>query len=230
MIRLDKCIADLGLGSRKDAKKWIKEKRVYVNGELALKDDFKVAEGDEIVIDEEVFIYHEFVYILLNKPQGVVSATEDRECATVIDLIEDTTKGLFPVGRLDKDTVGLCFITNDGQLAHQLLSNKKHVEKEYVLIAEHALSDKDIRRIEEGITIDGDEQCLPAKIFKSDELEYHMIIQEGKYHQVKRMLEAIDNKVMFLQRIRMKNLMLDEALELGEWRYLTKEEIEKLKR
>lgn len=230
MVRLDKCIADLGLGSRKDAKKWIKEKRVAVNGNYQVKDDFKVVENDEIMIDEDVFVYHEFVYIMLNKPQGVISATEDRECETVIDLLSDTTKGLFPVGRLDKDTVGLCLITNDGQLAHQLLSNKKHVEKEYVLLAEHELSDDDISEIQKGIVIDGDEQCLPADIFKSAECEYHMIIQEGKYHQVKRMLEAVDNKVEFLKRIRMKNLLLDEELDLGEWRYLSSEEIESLKK
>lgn len=228
MIRLDKALADKGYGTRKEVKQLVRQKRVWINDELALKDDQKIDEGDLIRIDDEEFVYSEFVYIMLNKPQGVVSATRDNNYPTVLDCITDQTRDMFPVGRLDIDTEGLCLITNDGQLSHQLLSPKHHVDKEYIMELQHELSERDIRKCYEGIELDG-ELCKPATVRCIDGLAYSIIITEGKYHQIKRMMEQLDNHVVYLKRIRMKNLILDEDLDNGEWRYLTEEEINDLR-
>ncbi|MCI6272951.1 MAG: pseudouridine synthase [Erysipelotrichaceae bacterium] len=228
MERIDKILANKGFGSRKEVKKIIKEKRVYVNEILVLKDDLKISENDLIQIDDIKFKYNEFVYIMLNKPNGVISSTFDTIHQTVLDLIDDKTKGLFPVGRLDIDTEGLCLISNDGILAHNLLSNKKHVEKVYEVHTLNELSLDDIKKIENGLKIDNDEICLPAKIINVNNY-YELSICEGKYHQIKRMMLALNNEVTYLKRIKMGKLILDPKLSLGEYRYLSEEEIQSLK-
>lgn len=230
MIRLDKFLSKSGFGSRKDVKKLIRNREVFVNGELIVDDDFKVSEEDEIIIGDIVLNYQENIYIMLNKPQGYISANSDDYHATVMDIIGSVGDDVFCVGRLDIDTTGLCLITNDGKLSHRLLSNKKHVEKEYIADIAKPLSLDDIRKLENGIVIDHDEQCLPCKVEVLDELKIKIIITEGKYHQVKRMLKAVDNEVLSLHRRRIKNLVLDEDLALGEFRDLTLEEIDGLKK
>ena len=227
MIRLDKYLSDCGLGTRKEVKKLIKEEYVTVNDERIVSPSYLLNEDAKVCINNEELTYHKYIYIMLNKPSGYISATESSE-ENVLDLIQEYYKGLYPVGRLDKDTEGLLLITNDGPLGHHLLSPKKHVEKEYIVQVEHELTDKDIKRFEEGIQ-SGETVFQPAKVFKSNVKEYHVIIQEGKFHQIKRMFQMVENEVLYLKRIRMKNLILDENLELGQYRFLTPEEIEDLK-
>lgn len=227
MMRLDKYLSDCGFGTRKEIKKIIKNEEVLVNGVRILSPSTLIQETDEVIVNNEVIHYQEFIYIILNKPGGYISATEGNE-PNVLDLIQEYYKGLFPVGRLDKDTEGLLLITNDGQLAHQLLSPKKHVEKEYIAKVDDALTEEEIERFKNGLEIDG-YKCQDADIFLSNPFEYHVIIHEGKFHQIKRMFKALDKNVLYLKRIRMKNLLLDDSLEVGQYRYLTEEEIEDLK-
>lgn len=228
MIRLDRVLANKGFGSRKEIKKIIKQKRVFVNDKLITKDDYKVVVNDHIVIDDYAFLYQEYVYIMLNKPSKVISATFDDLYPTVLDIIDDKTKGLFPVGRLDLDTEGFCLISNDGTLAHQLLSNKKHVDKVYEVYTKKKLSENDFSIIESGMMIDHGEQCLPALIKEVDD-HYELTIQEGKYHQIKRMMIALNNEVVYLKRIKIGKLELDKSLSAGEYRYLSEEEVALLK-
>ncbi|MEG0177355.1 MAG: pseudouridine synthase [Anaerorhabdus sp.] len=229
-MRIDKCLAHLGYGTRKDVKKIIRSGIVSINGVICTKEDFKFdEENDELSIDGVNVLYSKYVYIMLNKPQGVISATEDGLHETVLNCIQDSTKGLFPVGRLDIDTEGLCLISNDGQLAHDLLSPKKHVAKTYYVEISNPLTSEHIKLLESGITIDGDELCKPAnvKILTDNSLE--LTIMEGKFHQVKRMMIACDSEVTYLKRLTIGSLVLDSELELGEWRYLTDQELESLK-
>lgn len=225
--RIDKVLSHKGFGSRKEVKKYIKNKCVLKNGELITYDNEKVNEGDIICVNDISFVYTQFVYIMLHKPAGVISATQDLMHSTVLDLLDDHTTDLFPVGRLDKDTEGLCLISNDGQLAHRLLSNKKHVAKVYEVHTEKVLSASDFSKIEEGLLIDNDEKCLPAHIIKKDDY-YLLTITEGKYHQIKRMMQALNNQVTYLKRLEMGPLKLDETLLKGEYRYLTESEIKEL--
>ena len=228
MMRLDRMLSDMGVSSRTQTKKAIRQKRICVNGIPARTSDAKInPDTDQITIDGFPVSYQKYVYFMLNKPQGVISATEG-SCETVLDLIDSSIPDLFPVGRLDKDTVGLLLITNDGELAHNLLSPSRHVDKEYEVTLKSALSAEDIQRIEEGIQLK-DEAFKPAVYKKIDDLHCRLIIREGKYHQIKRMMEALQNEVVFLKRIRMKNLVLDESLQLGESRELTSEELQDLK-
>lgn len=228
MVRLDNVLSNKGFGSRKEVKKLIKEKRVFVNDILVLSDSYKVSENDKIKIDNVEFIYNKYVYIMLNKPKGVISATQDDYHKTVIDLIDDNTKNLFPVGRLDIDTEGLCLITNDGGFAHEILSPKKHIYKTYIVKTKEKLSISDIKKIEDGIEIDNNEKCLPAII--SEEHDYYLLsIKEGKYHQIKRMMKAVNNEVIYLKRIKMANLSLDPSLKLSEYKYLSEEELKLIK-
>ncbi len=229
MIRLDKLLAKSGYGSRKDVKKLIRRQVVSINGIVVKDDDIKIKEDDIVMVDGILCPYRENYYIMLHKPQGYVSANEDQLHPTVMDLIDIYNDDMFCVGRLDIDTTGLCLITTDGKLAHDLLSNKKHVEKEYLVGIKHPLDENDIVRLSSGIMIDGNERCLPAKVCVVDDHTITLIISEGKYHQVKRMLKAVDNEVISLKRIRMKNLYLDENLQEGEYRLLSDEEIQKLK-
>lgn len=228
MIRLDKYLAACGLGTRKEVKKIIRNGKVCVNGIVVKKDDLKIDELVDVVeCDGERLNYTEFVYIMLNKPQGVISATTDTYDQTVIDLIDDYHKDIFPVGRLDKDTEGLLLITNDGQLAHELLSPKKHVEKEYYVEITNKLTNESIKQLETGIEID-EGLCLPAKVNIIDDNCLNMIIMEGKFHQVKKMIKACNSEVTYLKRVRMGEIIIDESLELGESRYLNDSEMEYL--
>lgn len=228
-MRLDKFLKDTGFGSRKEVKILIKQKRVSVNDTLVSNEGLSINEEKDVVkVDDQIVKYVKYVYIMLNKPQGVVSATNDNIHTTVIDLINDFKYlDLFPVGRLDIDTEGLLLITNDGALSHNLLSPKKHVDKTYFLKTNNFLTTDDMKRIEDGVYLDN-ELTLPAKIEKVSEYEYLLTIHEGKFHQVKRMIEAVGKSVTYLKRVSFGPLVLDNDLPLGKYRFLTEEEILKL--
>lgn len=228
-MRLDKVLADLGIGTRKELKQLIRSGRVNVNGETVSDPGMHVdPEQDELFLDGQQLAYEKYVYFMLNKPQGIVSATRDAS-ETVLDLLDEPYKDLFPCGRLDKDTEGLLLITNDGPLAHQLLSPKHHIEKEYLVTIRHPLSDQDIRRIEDGMTLQSGEVFRPAHVIPVSDTQIRLILKEGKYHEIKRMLLALDNEVTALKRLRMKNLALDETLGPGEYRRLSEAEIQSLR-
>jgi 16S rRNA pseudouridine516 synthase len=233
-MRIDKMLANLGFGSRKEVKKLLKDGAVRING-VVIKDakEHLNPNSDIVTINGEEVIYKEFIYLMMNKPQGVISATEDTRDETVIDLLEmeDQIYEPFPVGRLDKDTEGLLLITNDGQLSHRLLSPKKHVPKTYFAVIEGEVTEKDIEAFRQGVTLDdgyftksGELVILKSGLMSDIELT----ITEGKFHQVKRMFQAVGKRVVYLKRISMGPLKLDESLELGEYRELTEEEIEEL--
>lgn len=223
MIRLDKALSSMGIGSRNDVRKMVRDRRVTVDGTLVRDSSMKISESAEIMIDGEIFTYRKFTYLMMNKPAGVISATEGSD-PTVIDLIRMPAKGLFPCGRLDKDTTGLLLITNDGQLAHRLLSPRHHVEKEYEVALRQPVSDEDIDAIAGGIAEGGD-TFLPAVYKKLTETTGRIILQEGKFHEIKRMFLARGNEVVSLKRIRMKDLVLDDSLVPGDYRELTEEEV-----
>ena len=236
-MRLDKFLADMNFGSRKEVKSYIKKGYVTVNGTVIKSDKFHVAENEDTVLfDGEQVHYQKYFYYLLNKPGGVISATVDNYDATVLDLFDEETfrEDLFPVGRLDKDTEGLLLIMNDGGLAHRLLSPKYHVEKEYYAEVAGVMTDEDILSFKEGLIIDGGETCLPAELMidaideKSQTSVIRLILHEGKFHQVKRMVLAVGKEVTYLKRLRMGEILLDESLELGEFRHLTEAEIKLL--
>ena len=236
-LRLDKYLTEMGCGTRSQVKKEILKGSVSVNGEIAKKAERKVdTEKDEIIFKGEKIFYAGYEYFMLNKPAGVVSATEDKKERTVIDLIKESKrKDLFPAGRLDKDTEGLLLITNDGQLAHRLLSPKKHVDKVYYAKIDGMVTEEDVKRFAEGIDIGAEEEEMtrPAKldIMKSaEESEIRLTIHEGKFHQVKRMFLAVGKEVTYLKRERMGTLCLDENLKPGEYRLLTEEEIENVRK
>lgn len=230
MMRLDKMLAHCGYGSRKEVKEYIRKGYILVNGEIITNDDYKVDEiNDEITFADENVNYENMIYLMLNKPDGYVSATFDYNDPTVIDLIDDyKNRNIFPVGRLDKDTVGLLIITNDGQMAHKLLSPKSHVDKTYYLRYRGIITKEAISKFDSGITIDDGYTCMPAKLIDLGNNEANVIIKEGKFHQVKRMMEAIGCEVVYLQRIKFGPISLDNSLSEGEYRTLTKEEIEAL--
>lgn len=236
MIRLDKYLADMGCGTRQEVKKFIRSGQVSVDGIVVKKPETKVEQTvQEVFLNGEKVGYESFEYYMLNKPAGVISATEDQSCQTVVDLIKDKKrKDLFPVGRLDKDTEGLLLITNDGTLAHWLLSPKKHVDKCYFARICGKVTEEDVRSFEKGVNIGSQEQpeiTMPGKleIITSDDIsKIRLTIQEGKFHQVKRMFQAVGKEVIYLKRLRMGTLILDENLGIGEYRPLTKEELEKL--
>jgi 16S rRNA pseudouridine516 synthase len=233
-LRLDKYLADMGIGARSEIKTWIRKGRVTLNGEICTKPECKVnTSSDEVLFDEAKVGYVDYCYIMLHKPVGVVSATQDNVSETVLDLITDKQrKDLFPVGRLDKDTEGLLLITNDGELAHRLLSPKKHVDKVYYAKVAGRVSEEDVRAFEEGVDIGEESITLPAKlrILKiADISEIELTIQEGKFHQVKRMFEAVGKEVLYLKRLSMGSLILDPELKPGEYRDLTADELALLK-
>lgn len=236
MIRLDKYLADMGCGTRQEVKKFIRSGQVSVDGIVVKKPETKVEQTvQEVFLNGEKVGYESFEYYMLNKPAGVISATEDQSCQTVVDLIKDKKrKDLFPVGRLDKDTEGLLLITNDGTLAHRLLSPKKHVDKCYFARICGKVTEEDVRSFEKGVNIGSQKQpeiTMPGKleIITSDDIsKIRLTIQEGKFHQVKRMFQAVGKEVIYLKRLRMGTLILDENLGIGEYRPLTKEELEKL--
>lgn len=234
-MRLDKCLADCGLGTRSEVKSLLKAKRITVNGKVVTNGKVQVnPETDEILFDGEKIQYEEFVYIMMNKPKGVVSATEDNLHKTVLDLIDPLyfKKGVFPVGRLDIDTHGLLLLTNDGELAHRLLSPKKHVTKIYQARVEGVMTAEDAAAFEKGIVLSDGTECMPARLdilsTAQDESIVQIHLKEGKFHQVKRMVKAFGKTVVDLQRLTMGPLKLDESLALGESRPLTEEELESL--
>lgn len=241
MMRLDKYLADMDIGTRSELKKHIRKGAATVNGQVVKQPEFKVSEEDSVTFLGVEVHYEGAIYIMLHKPSGVVSATKDNYDTTVIELLDDVnSKDIFPVGRLDKDTEGLLLITNDGALSHRLLSPKKHVDKVYLADVEGELSETDIQAFLDGLDIRTDEErlkgfesspTLPAKleILESGPISKARItIREGKFHQIKRMFHAVGKEVTYLKRISMGPIVLDDTLELGEYRDLTLEELEVL--
>ena len=233
-MRIDKILSNIGFGSRKEVKKLLKSGAVKVNDRI-LKDPKEQVDPDTetVMVYGDPVEYREFIYLMMNKPPGILSATEDTRQETVIDRLEpeDAVFEPFPVGRLDKDTEGLLLITNDGKLAHQLLSPKKHVPKTYFAVIDGEVTERDIRAFQQGVTFDDGYVTKPGElnILKSGPTsEIELTIMEGKFHQVKRMFQAVGKRVIYLKRISMGSLQLDEDLELGEYRELTAEELEQL--
>ncbi|EAC2131067.1 Ribosomal small subunit pseudouridine synthase A [Listeria monocytogenes] len=227
-MRLDKLLSHTGFGSRKEVKPLLKSGAVVVNGTIQKDSKTQVnPDKDQITVHGTPVVYQEFVYFMLHKPQNVVSATEDNVSETVIDLLaqEDTLTDPFPVGRLDKDTEGLLIITNDGTLAHKLLSPKKHIDKTYYAKIDGDVTAEDVEAFAAGIELDDGYTCKPARLEIITPNEIKVTIQEGKFHQVKRMFAARGKSVSYLKRISMGNLQLDESLALGEYRPLTEAEL-----
>ena len=230
-LRIDKILSNLGYGSRADLKKYCKQGLIKINDKIISNPGMQVdTDVDKIEFNNEIVKYREFVYIMMNKPDGYLSATFDKKDPIVLDLIDKSYLAFepFPVGRLDKDTEGLLVLTNDGQLAHRVLSPKKHVPKTYYAKIEGKVTEEDIKAFEEGVTLDDGYETMPAqlKILKSDDLsEIELTIHEGKFHQVKRMFESVGKKVVYLKRLSMGKLVLDKKLNLGEYRELTDEEV-----
>ena len=237
-MRLDKFLANSGIGTRKEVKEILKNKKISVNDAFVKDGKIQIDEEKDIVKYEDNIIYYKpFVYIMMNKPAGVISATEDNHHKTVIDLLNDEyrTYDIFPVGRLDIDTEGLLLLTNDGILSHNLLSPKKHVDKKYYVKISNPLTEEDIKTLENGIKLEENFVTKKAKVKiicnnseKNENLAY-ITISEGKFHQVKRMFKAVNNEVLYLKRVKMGSLSLDEKLKLGEYRELTEEELNNLK-
>lgn len=231
MIRLDKFLSQMNIGTRSEVKNAIRKGKVTINGTICKNADIKIDENKDVICYENTEItYEKFVYYMLNKPAGVVSATKDNLDKTVLDLLVNVqTRDLFPVGRLDKDTEGLLLLTNDGELAHNLLSPKKHISKTYRVLTKDAITEEQLDSLENGVDIGEASLTLPAKAKRIGEKELFLIIYEGKFHQVKRMLKAVGNEVVYLERRKMGQLALDENLARGEYRKLTAQEIELLK-
>lgn len=233
--RLDKVLSNMGYGTRKEVKALVKRGEVTVNGVL-VRDSAQhvLPENDDIHVSGEKLLYRRYIYIMMNKPKGVISATEDDYDKTVVDLLSDEMK-IFepaPVGRLDKDTEGLLLITNDGELNHLLLSPRRHVPKKYYAKIEGIVVDEDKIKFKEGVVLDDGYRTMPAElsiINSNEESEIEVILHEGKFHQVKRMFEAVGKKVIYLKRLEMGTLKLDENLKTGEYRELSEEELRELK-
>lgn len=233
MIRLDKYLAEMGVGTRSEVKKYIRQGRVAVDGRTVKKPEEKVDEQMQCVyVNGRQVSYQKFEYYMLHKPAGVVSATTDSRERTVVELIESKKrKDLFPVGRLDKDTEGLLLITNDGELAHRLLAPGKHVDKVYYAKVKGRVTAKEVALFAEGMEIGKGEHARPSQlvVLKEDDIsEIRLTIQEGKFHQVKRMFHAVGMEVIYLKRLSMGSLALDETLPAGSYRMLTEEEVRKL--
>lgn len=233
LLRLDKYLADQGEGSRSQVKQLIKKGHVSINHQVIKKTDEKIdPKEDKIQVDGRTLSYIKFRYIMLHKPAGVVSATEDKRDATVLSLLPSSIrKDLFPVGRLDKDTEGLLLLTNDGALAHRLLSPKKHVDKTYFAKIKGCVTNEDVEAFKKGVDIKDEKLTLPATLeilSQGEESQILLTIQEGRFHQVKRMFLARGKEVLYLKRMSMGPLQLDESLMAGEYRELTQEEKELL--
>ncbi|MEG2983678.1 MAG: pseudouridine synthase [Peptostreptococcaceae bacterium] len=229
--RLDKVLSNLGYGSRAEIKRDCKKGLVTVNNTIESNPGIQVdTDNDIIIFNGETINYKEFIYLMLNKPDGYISATFDKYDPIVLDLIDKKSLAFepFPVGRLDKDTEGLLVLTNDGKLSHRVLSPKSHVPKTYYAKIDGIVTDEDIKAFKQGVTLDDGYETMPAElvILKSGESsEIELTIHEGKFHQVKRMFESVGKKVTYLKRLSMGRLKLDEELELGEYRELTEEEV-----
>lgn len=261
-IRLDKMLGNLGYGTRSGIKSLVRQGAVVVNGQLAKDPGMQIDPlADTVVLDGETIRYRDTVYVMLHKPAGVVSATEDKRDRTVLDLIDDediTVFAPFPVGRLDKDTEGLLLLTNDGKLSHELLSPRKHVPKVYRALVAGNVGEADVEAFSKGVTLDDDYVTLPAQLSVLEVVAsgveptlptmiyavnraadipedsahiswIELVIHEGKFHQVKRMFEAVGKKVLYLRRESMGPLLLDETLAPGQWRELAEDELESLR-
>ncbi|UTG99466.1 pseudouridine synthase [Macrococcoides canis] len=229
-MRLDKFLGNHGFGTRKEVKLLVKRGAVKVNDVLVKKADIKlVPDKDTVTVYDEAVTYEPFVYIMLNKPAGYISSTKDYKDETVLELIDGFDHyDLHPVGRLDKDTEGLLILTNDGQFSHDVLSPKKHVDKTYYARVEGYVTDETVALFKAGVTLDDGYEAMPADlqiVSAGDISEIELIIQEGKFHQVKRMFKAVGMTVIYLKRIQMGGLPLDESLKPGAYRKLTLEEI-----
>ena len=233
LLRLDKFLADVGIGTRTQVKQMIRKGQIQVNGIVIKKPEYKIdTQKDRVAAAGEKLSYQKYRYFMLHKPAGCVCATEDRKEKTVLSLVpEEYRKDLFPVGRLDKDTEGLLLLTNDGDLAHRLLAPKKHVDKTYYAKIEGQVTEQDVEAFREGIDIGDDKLTMPAVLeilHSSDISEIQVTIQEGRFHQIKRMFEAVGKKVLYLKRLTMGPLHLDPLLGPGEIRPLTEEEVKAL--
>ncbi|ANE48276.1 hypothetical protein SY83_20525 [Paenibacillus swuensis] len=237
--RLDKILAHMGVGSRSEIRRLAKQGALTVNGHAAKDPGMKInTDVDQLKVNEQDIIYKPFIYLMMNKPQGVISATEDKRDRTVIDLLSEGERHYepFPVGRLDKDTEGLLLLTNDGKLSHNLLSPKKHVPKTYYAKVEGHVGGEDVHAFSRGVTLDDGYVTMGARLRvlsvdlerSSPCSEIELTIMEGKFHQVKRMFQAVGKEVVYLKRISMGSLKLDEHLTLGAYRELTAEELEAL--
>lgn len=228
-MRLDKYLANAGVGTRSEVKNYIKKGFVKVNDKVIKDYSFKVQEEDKITCQDRIIDLVLTKVFMLNKPAGIVCATKDPKDKTVIDLFKDENiKGLFPIGRLDKDTEGLLFVTNDGKLAHNLTSPRKHVDKTYMAVLDKDISDDNMKELEQGIDIGDSKKTLPCKVIRKERGRYLITIHEGRYHQVKRMFKYFGVSVLYLNRISYGNIDMDKTLLLGEYRELTKEEINSL--
>ena len=233
-MRIDKLLSELGIASRKEAARAAKSGGVTVDG-IPVKDLSQHIDPEKsrvVYLGREV-LYQKFTYVMLNKPEGYVSATDDKSLPYVTELLPDELRRreLFPIGRLDRDTVGLMILTNNGQLAHSLLSPRHHVKKEYFFTAAEPLDPDAEHVFEEGVTLADGYECKPAELYLSEgRREGRIVLTEGKYHQIKRMIASRDNRVTGLERISFGGIPLDRSLSRGEWRYLTKEEIEILEK
>lgn len=227
-MRLDRFLCEMNLGTRSQARELIRRGQVTVNGSSVKNADAKVDElTDRICVREQECRYQRFYYFMLNKPAGIVSAARDRISETVMECLrpEDRHADLFPVGRLDKDTEGFLLLSNDGELAHRLLSPKRHVDKTYRVWLEHELSRDEIQQLEQGVDIGEERPTLPAEVLQTDTREILLTLREGKFHQVKRMLHAVGNGVRMLKRVSFGGIALDDKLAPGEYRALTEEEV-----
>ncbi len=233
-MRLDKFLVAVGCCSRSVAKKQVRAGAVCVNGVAVRSSDADIDEFcDTVTYCGEPLVYRKFTYIMLNKPEGVVSATEDGRDKTVLDLLPANvkTRGMFPCGRLDKNTLGLMLLTDNGELGHRLLAPKSHVSKKYYFKSKFPLTEDGAARFENGLVLEDGYETKPAKIeLVGEGNEGYITLVEGKYHQIKRMLEALDNKIIYLERVTFGPLTLDGTLERGQWRYLTDEEIKELEK
>lgn len=237
MKRLDKFLVEMSVASRSTIKDMAKKGRITVNGQIVKASDTKLDESADVVaVDGQVIVFSSTEYFMLNKPAGVITATLDKKARTVLDLLDERTRNdLFPVGRLDKDTEGLLLITNDGDLAHRLLAPKKHVDKVYYADIRGVVTDEHVRQFASGLTLSDGTAVMPGELVVLDvdstakTSRIRLTIHEGKFHQVKRMFEAVGTEVTYLKRLSMGPLSLDENLLPGEYRRLTDEEINMLK-
>ena len=232
--RLDKVLSNFGYGTRREIRQLVKDGAVKVGGVVARDGGMHIDPSSDVIeINGEILVYREFIYIMMNKPTGVISATSDNKLKTVIDILPEKFKGfdLFPAGRLDIDTEGLLLLTNDGRLAHNMLSPRKHVPKRYYALVEGCVAEEDAKRFEEGVVLDDGYKTMQAEldIIKSGQhSEIELVLHEGKFHQVKRMFEAVGKKVTYLKRIEMGGLSLDESLIPGDCRELSPGEVKLL--
>ncbi len=230
--RLDKILSNQGFGSRKQIHQQLKNGDVKIEGKVITDSNFKIdPDSTSIEVKGKLINFSRFIYIMLNKPAGVLTATRDKKAETVLNLIPQHLKrpGLFPAGRLDKDTEGLLIITDDGQFAHQMLSPKHHVPKTYLATLRSPIENTVVQTFSEGIVIDDGYQCMPATLEILEPCLAQLTICEGKFHQVKRMFEAVGNEVVFLKRMRFGNIFLDENLKKGECRLISQVEIDNIR-